>query len=365
MSPSVSAGRSPRQSHVLLALFAALLLVGGWGCSSPWALPVSSGTSPPTVEATSVSNELPEVEGLTTNQVATLSSLRKVSDHPLYTMRYEGDVAGPAAMGPEIDALTGTWACSLFAALGDPEQMVYGRNFDWEHSPALLLFTDPKDGYGSVSMVDIAYLGFRGEDAQGLTELPLEDLEPLLGAHRLPFDGMNDQGLVVGMAAVPDGGMRSDPAKSTIGSLAAIRMMLNSARNVEDAVAVLSGHNIDHGGGPAVHYLIADNGGRAVLAEFAEGELRVTPSSDGYHLATNFMVAPALDNAQGRCGRYDRIVDTLAWSGGKLGASQAMDLLADVAQNGTQWSVVYGMNEGTIDVVMGRQWDQVYPFVLD
>ena len=37
--------------------------------------------------------------------------------------------------------------------------MFYGRNFDWEFSPALLLFTDPPDGYASVSMVDLTFLG--------------------------------------------------------------------------------------------------------------------------------------------------------------------------------------------------------------
>ena len=52
--------------------------------------------------------------------------------------------------------------CSLFAALGDPENRLFGRNFDWRYSPALLLFTDRPagGGYASVSMVDIAYLGF-------------------------------------------------------------------------------------------------------------------------------------------------------------------------------------------------------------
>jgi len=54
-------------------------------------------------------------------------------------------------------------------------------------------------------MVDIAYLGFEGQAAYGLTERPLDELAPLLSAPYLPFDGMNDQGLVVGMAAVPPG----------------------------------------------------------------------------------------------------------------------------------------------------------------
>jgi len=50
------------------------------------------------------------------------------------------------------------WGCSLFAAFGDGKEMFYGRNFDWRYSPALLLFTDPPEGYASVSMVDLDYL---------------------------------------------------------------------------------------------------------------------------------------------------------------------------------------------------------------
>jgi hypothetical protein len=41
-----------------------------------------------------------------------------------------------------------------FAAIGDEEQNLYGRNFDWQFSPAVLLFTDPPDGtprYRSIS----------------------------------------------------------------------------------------------------------------------------------------------------------------------------------------------------------------------
>ena len=47
--------------------------------------------------------------------------------------------------------------------------MLLGRNFDWYEHPALILFTDPPDGYASVSMVDISYLGVKG-DIEQLTE---------------------------------------------------------------------------------------------------------------------------------------------------------------------------------------------------
>ena len=96
-----------------------------------------------------------------------------------------------------------SWACSLFAALGDPQGMLYGRNFDWEFSPALLLLSDPPEGDASFAMVDLSYLDIDPALIDHLDQVDLESRRPLLDAPYLPFDGMNEAGLAVGMAAVP------------------------------------------------------------------------------------------------------------------------------------------------------------------
>jgi hypothetical protein len=256
------------------------------------------------------------------------------------------------------------WACSLFAALGDGDNALYGRNFDWQYSPAVLLFTNPPDGYASVSMVDIAYLGFGQSKVGTLTDQPLLARVALLTAPLLPFDGVNEHGLVVGMAAVPPGGMRPDPAKETIDSLTVIRKMLDHARGVDEAVALLGSYNIDMGSGPPIHYLIADPSGRAVLVEFYQGQMEVIPSQTAWHLATNFLRASAGDSPQGRCWRYDTISQRLTEAEGQITAQEAMSLLADVSQASTQWSVIYGMNTGDINVAMGRGYQDVHTLHL-
>ncbi len=227
-------------------------------------------------------------------EVATLSSLKKVDDFPLYTMHYYGSSepgwSGSAGPGEPASAqLPSTWACSLFAALGGTDKF-YGRNFDWVDSPALLLFTHPTNGYASVSMVDLAYLGL-GDKVNRLTELPLGQRQALLKAPALPFDGMNEHGLVVGMAAVPDGNTRLDPGKETLDSLQAIRKMLDQASTVDEAGAVLQRYNIDWGSGPALHYLIADRSGQSVLVEFYQGKRQIIPNDKPWHLATNFLLS--------------------------------------------------------------------------
>ncbi|RLC71101.1 MAG: hypothetical protein DRJ03_30690, partial [Chloroflexi bacterium] len=304
---------------------------------------------------------LSETEGPVLSQAeaeaVTLDSLEMVDDYPLYTMRYYGAYSQRASSADGV--ANPAWACSLFAALGNADNLLYGRNFDWEYSPALLLFTNPPDGYGSVSMVDIAYLVDAGQ-VRTLTDLPLEDRRPLLDAPLWPFDGMNERGLVVGMAAVPPGDMQPDPNKETVGSLGVIREMLDHAANVDEAVAILKSYNIDMEGGPAIHYLIADSSGRAALVEFYQGEMVVIPNETGYHLATNFLRASVGESAEGQCGRYDRIRHRLTETEGRMTAQGGMNLLEEVSQGGTQWSVVYEMGSGNVNVVMGREYNDVH-----
>jgi hypothetical protein len=212
-------------------------------------------------------------------------------------------------------------------------------------------------------MVDIAYLGFDGERALGIGDLPIEERRGLLDAPLWPFDGMNEHGLAIGMAAVPGGQGPPDPAKQTVDSLGIIRLMLDRARDVEEAVALLQRYNITMGGGPDLHYLLADRAGRSALVEFYEGEMVVLDSEQPWHLATNFLRAGET-LASGQCWRYDRIQRSLASARGRLERGPAMDLLALVAADTTQWSVVYEMGTGTIEVAMGRQYAAPHIFHL-
>jgi len=343
------------QKIISIALILGLLV----GCGAPAITPTPVS---PTLTPTTVPTPTSRVAGLSDEEVATLSSLEQVDDYPLYTMRYYGAYEQRTSSTETASSLA--WACSLFAALGDADARLYGRNFDWEYSPAVLLFTDPPDGYASVSMVDIAYFGFGEANASTLTDLPLSERRALLDAPFWPFDGLNERGLAAGMAAVPPGDMRSDPNKETIGSLRVIRQMLDHASNVDEALAILQSYNIDFEGGPSLHYLIADSSGRSLLVEFYEGEMVIIPNETPWHLATNFLRASVGESAEGECWRYDKISQRLTEAEGQLAAQDAMDLLADVSQEGTQWSVVYGMSTGDVSVTMGRQYDTLHAFHL-
>jgi len=308
------------------------------------------------------------IPGLSPAQAAALDSLQQVDDYPLYTMHYYLDEGENSQWSPNPVADIPSrpdWGCSLFAALGGTGSEMFGRNFDWQYSPALLLFTHPADGYDSVTMVDIAYLGFDGEDAQAITELPLRRRKSLLQSPWWTFDGMNDQGLAVGMAAVPPGGMPVDPDKETLDSLNVMREILDNAASVPEAVAILGQYNIDYGGGPPLHYMVADASGDAVLVEFWNGEMHILENQEQWHLATNFLVSSVPASPEELCWRYAHILRKMEDQEGALTETQAMDLLDDVSQDGTQWSLVYELDTLAVHVVMGGEYQTVHTFMLE
>jgi hypothetical protein len=304
--------------------------------------------------------ELPS--DMTWEEVESLTSLEQIDPYPLYTMHFlaEYDTGAAPRIHYADPLMAPTWSCSLFAVLGDPDNMLFGRNFDWDFSPGLLLLTDPPGGYASVSMVDLHYLGYGGEGAFGLTDLPLPDRAGLLMAPHLPFDGMNEAGVVVGMAAVPERGMEADPSKETIDSLMVIRKVLDNAASVDEAVEIIKMYNIDWGSGPPLHYLVADKSGRAVLVEFSADEVVVIPNFDPWQPATNFLVSEATTDPRVHCRRYGLIADRLTEHHGILSQADAMELLEDVSQDSTQWSVVYGISSGEVDIVMGGNYGEVH-----
>jgi hypothetical protein len=116
-----------------------------------------------------------------------------------------------------------------------------------------------------------------------------------------------------------------------------------------------------------LHYLIADRSGRAVLVEFYD-DMVVIPNTSPWQLATNHLRVKVPSGAPSGCWRYDRIEQRLTAEGGDLTSQQAIDLLQSVSQDGdyaTQWSIVYGIDSGLIQIIMGQEFYKVISFQFD
>ncbi|MFC7242040.1 linear amide C-N hydrolase [Catellatospora aurea] len=308
--------------------------------------PASSPTPAPSAGGTASRQSAAEAE-------ATLASLRRVDDLPLYEMTYTGDYE-TAVSGPAPTAAA-PFGCSLFAALGDRSHPVFGRNFDWDPNPALVLRADPPDGHASISLVDLRYLGFSAADD------PRGDRR-LLDAPLLPFDGLNERGLAVGMAADESARSVPDPSKPAVGSVRILRLVLDQAATVDEALAIFARHNLDFTGGPPLHYLLADASGASALVEYTDGQQRVERGTTPWRALTNVPLAGVGEEERRHDRRYRLLADALDASGGRMTEVGAMDLLRSVAQPHTRWSVTYDLATGQVRVVAGQRWQTVYSF---
>ncbi|MFC7641886.1 linear amide C-N hydrolase [Streptosporangium lutulentum] len=148
-----------------------------------------------------------------------------------------------------------------------------------------------------------------------------------------PFDGMNDQGLAIGLAAAPDARLpAARPGNATVGGLRIIRLVLDRAASVPEAIELMRRYDIDFTGGPQLHYLIADRAGRSAVVEYGEGRVNV--------LDERYLTNIALTGADRATKLADRRYRLLA----EGGRTEAMELLRKVAQPHTRWSVVYDLD---------------------
>ncbi|QFU90882.1 linear amide C-N hydrolase [Amycolatopsis sp. YIM 10] len=286
----------------------------------------------------------------------TLASLRRIDDHPLWTMTFHGGYdryTGMAAKQPEF-------GCSLFTAHGDPANPLFARNFDYPQQPALLLFTAPPDGYASVSLVDTSNLGLTRE-VDFATEA---GRQALLNAPLLPYDGMNAKGLTIGMATTPSAEPTRHADRGSAGGIRIMRLVLDEAATVDEALAVFERYNLDFTAGPPLHYLVADAGGQAAVIEFVDGVMVVHRQQGPWQALVNFELTGTGEPTRQADPRYATASRALTASAGRLGPDQAMDLLAQVRQGHTQWSVVYGQKTGEVRIATGRRYDTVHTFHL-
>ena len=305
------------------------------------------------------------------NELRSLSSLKKVNDYPMYTMTYYGDygfddflkqgaksdsgiedfVAARLLKGLPIDlGVTGD-GCTAFVTRDDEGDVIFGRNFDFDYTPSMQVRTCPDNGYASISTVNLTYAGY---DKDHLPEG--FDSFLALAAPFLPFDGVNEKGVAIALLAVPEAEGPSDN-KITLNTTTAIRLVLDKAATVDEAVELLKNYNIYFSGDVQCHFLIADATGRSVIVEYWDGELRTVETDAAYQEASNFIAYDGLNIGEGysEFDRYDTVISRIEEFDGALPQPEAIQLLCDIGcydgdVDKLQWSVVYDLTDlnGTI-----------------
>ena len=309
------------------------------------------------------------------NPVRTLLSFRENDQIPLYTMTYHGPYYYLTSLIPYSDAnlrkfsqkilpeggseLQEFQACTIFSATGG-DHKIYGRNRDlpWNHT-ALLLFTHPKNGYASVSMVDLDQLGvYPGRFSLWRRLL-------LLASPLVPTEGMNEHGLTVSKADVPRDDPPYDPSRETLMFRTAMRLVLDQARTTQEAIDLLALYNISFAGAGG-HLLIADPSGDSAILEYFDDQVVVIRNPDPWQVITNFEVGnPDNQNQEPSCQRYNLVEDALEHSEGVLNIEGGLDLLSQASINGTLWSISFDMTTQEMDIVLHRQYENVFHLSKD
>ena len=225
-------------------------------------------------------------------------------------------LAAPAGLEFRIDGM----GCSTMQAKSEAGYL-FGRNFDWDNCPLLVLTTYPDSGYSSISSVNMDFV------VQRSGSLPTDKL--LVAAHYAPLDGMNQKGLCVSVNLLPDGmELRQSTGKPHLTITTAIRLILD----------LLQAYDLGTTTGLTIHYLISDASGHSVCVEFIHNVLSVieTPVMTNHYLTPGPYFGLARNNS---LDRYDQLMEFLGQHPSCC-AAEVKTAMAGVF-HGTQWTVIY------------------------
>jgi predicted choloylglycine hydrolase len=327
------------------------------------------------------------------NEVKTIGSIEKEDEYGFYTMEYKSDycfddfldvgasndkeliqfVISKLLKGIPAKINETDLSCSTFKADTPNGEFVFGRNFDMDYSPSMLVHTKPDGGYESISMVNLAFLGYTEE------HMPNGFFSSIaaLAAPYAPLDGINEKGLSVGILLLPDKATDQKTDKIDITSTTAIRLLLDRAATVDEAIALLKKYDMHDSGDACYHYQIADANGKSAVVEYVDNVIQVLNAETNYQACTNFYLSTGKKHGIGEGqDRYETLMTTLQKQNGIVSVKDAMNLLESVKLldsldeksrilYNTQWSSVYNNTQKSLDICIGMKYDNVYHFSVD
>lgn len=252
-------------------------------------------------------------------------------------------------LAQEIHMEGSPFGCSTLSVENRDGGYLFGRNFDWNACNGLIVSVRPENGYASVSTANIDFVRAGGLD---LSQLP-DQMQAIVSLYA-PLDGMNEKGLAVSVNMIQDSvSISQDTEKSDITTTTAVRLLLDKAADVEEALELLGQYDFHSSMGMMVHLALADARGRSVAVEYVDNEMTVTETP----VVTNFYLAPGekqgIGTAQSHT-RYEILMQALE-ERGDMTETEVRDALDSVSKDNfgefesTEWSIV--MNQETKELI--------------
>ena len=301
----------------------------------------------------------------------TIESFHKIGDN-FYEITFSGDYSAILESNNKKcleESINTRRFCSLFTSFGDSSHYLFSRNFDnpqgWK-CKTLICRTNPINGYASLSLVRLADLNFDLSD--DIENFSYEKKKPLINTVFYTPDGINEKGVVVALAAVQSQKLNEDTSKAYINCSYLIREILDHAKDIEEAMAIIKKYNIMNdvwSGTFDQHLLIADASGRSVIAEISNGEFQFIHNTANWQATTN---SPSynisFEQQKKQCDRFNAISSTLQTAKGLLTTELALKTLQKIGHQYTEWSTVYDISQRKMTVVIDYNFSKPYKFFI-
>ena len=257
------------------------------------------------------------------------------------------------------------YGCAAFTVRDEGDNFMMGRNFDFSDATVLILHSRPRNGYESVATFDLRQFGFGDDwkpDSFGRKYVALTTLF-------FALDGINEKGLAIADLMVGDDSVtHQESGKPALTTTSALRYVLNRAATVDEAVGLLRSIDMHSDIGATHHYAISDANGNSVVVEYIDGQMVVTDTP----VVTNHYLSESVRGVGLAPGdtRYDFLeeeyVDCLGVMD-EYGLRESMEAVSQAPSGsfgGTQWTVLWNLEERNATYYFRRNFDTLYRFVL-
>ncbi len=320
-------------------------------------------------------------------EIATVMSVKQIDDYGLYEVHVSSDYAidelvaqgganndselvnfviGKVLKGLPIELNIPDFGCSTFQVQNEAQDWIFGRNYDLDPVPGLVVFTEPENGYKSISIANANVLGLEVNTG----ELSLMEKVLTLASPYILMDGMNEMGLSIGVLLIKDEATNQVTDKPDMTTTSMLRLVLDKAATVEEAIALFEAYDMHASSNASYHFQVVDAQGNSAVIEYVGNEISVIRKEEGEHqYLTNFLITPEVYGFGKGHDRFEILQNTIEEKEGVMSEQEAMDLLEAVSQDGedssTQWSAVYNNTQKTVSITVNGQFDQVYTYSLD
>ena len=265
--------------------------------------------------------------------------------------------------------------CSTFNAKTPDGKYILGRNFDYKDAPCIVLWTNPENGYKSMSIVDttVLFYGYKRNNLKNI-KYPLR----LMGTPYTCMDGINEKGLACAVLEIKAKSTKQKTGKKPITTTVALRAILDKCATVDEAINLLSSYDMYDLLFVNYHYQILDSNGNSAIIEYVDNKMHIIrqQKEEQSIITTNFFLTPGGDNTKsmGR-NRFRKIEKCLENNNGIITEEKAMELLAHNTlyyhhewmphMVTTLWSGVYNSTDMSLLLCAGMDYHNMYKFSLE